>query len=159
MRSIKRRGLFTVAVTAILSMVLSAGLASAAPADPGTSTRMSKQAAEAAALSFMALHSPASSAAAGNRIGNAWGGGLGVIHVRDGKYTHGTYDAVLPYNQWSNELFGWGTTAGWYTGAGYCSMQWRSDGGDQFYRQLPDLGSGQHFIGLETSYVVSIYDC
>ncbi|MET8281751.1 hypothetical protein [Micromonospora sp. NPDC005174] len=147
-----------VVVTAILSLVLPASLASAAPAESATSTAMSRQAAESALLEYAALHSPAA-VAAGNRIGNAWGGGLGVIHVRDGKYTYGTHDAVLPFDQWSDAWFGWATTAGWYTGAGYCTMQLRSDGGGPWYRQLPDLGAGQHFVGLQTSYIVSIYGC
>ncbi|MFE9191902.1 hypothetical protein ACFYL6_20050 [Micromonospora sp. NPDC007208] len=145
-------------VALILSMVLPVNLASASPAESEPSVTTSKQAAEAALLRFAALHPP-TSLAAGNYIGNAWGGGLGVIHVRDGKYTHGTYDAVLPFNQWTDEWFGWANAAGWYTGANHCTSQIRSDGGGPWYQQLPDLGPGQHFIGLSTSYVVSVYDC
>ncbi|WP_334626429.1 hypothetical protein [Micromonospora sp. CPCC 205539] len=118
----------------------------------------SKQAAEAELLRFVAQR-PRASLAAGNYIYNEWGGGLGVIHVRDGKYTHGTYDAVLPSGQWSDWYFGWANTAGWYTGANHCTVQYRSDGGGPWYRQLPDLGPGQHFIGLQTSYAVTVYDC
>jgi hypothetical protein len=106
--------------------------------------------------------SPAVSAVASytNFITNAWSGGLGVIHVKDGTYTHGTYDALLPPNNNTVDAFGWSTTAGWYAGPGYCTSQLRSDDrGNTWYWQLPDLGSGQHFIGANTSYVVFPYRC
>jgi photosystem II stability/assembly factor-like uncharacterized protein len=86
--------------------------------------------------------------------------GLGVIHVKDNNYTHGTYDAVLDgYAGTTDVLFGWQSVAGWYLGAGYCSSQYRSDdGGRTWKRQTPDLGPGQHFIG-DTDYQVVMYHC
>ncbi|WP_433309891.1 hypothetical protein ACQP0U_21480 [Micromonospora sp. CA-269861] len=145
-------------MAAVLAMVLPASAASAAPDESESAKAMSKQAAESALLSFVAQHSPAS-VAAGNYIGNFWGGGLGVIRVRDGNYTYGTHDAVLPSGKWTDLDLGWSNAAGWYTGAGHCTVQWRSDGGGPWYRQLPDLGPGQHFIGQQTSYFVDVYDC
>lgn len=86
--------------------------------------------------------------------------GLGVIHVRDGNYTFGNYDEVLQVGTDTNLAFGWATTAGWYTGPGYCTQQLRSDdGGHSFTRQSPDLGPGQHFIGSNTIYIVNAYRC
>lgn len=86
---------------------------------------------------------------------------LGVIHVRDGSYVYGSYDALLPPNQYTDVNLNWGTTAGWYTGAGYCTQQWRSDIDlpNHFVRQTPDLGAGQHFIGGHTYYKVKPYRC
>jgi hypothetical protein len=100
-------------------------------------------------------------ATASNFVANGTAGvGLGVIHVRDGSYTHGTYDAVLPPNTYTSGYFGWTSTAGWYTGPGYCTYQYRNDdGGSIFTRQYPDLGPGQHFIGSHTSYLVYAYHC
>jgi hypothetical protein len=96
-----------------------------------------------------------------NAIGNQSSIGLGVIHVRDGSYARGEYDAVLGAGQWTDLAFGWSSTAGWYTGPGYCTAQWRSDTGigGPYHRQLPDLGAGQHFIGGATSYIVVAYRC
>jgi hypothetical protein len=106
---------------------------------------------------------PSAVAAAGytNFVSNAWeGGGLGVIHVKDGSYTHGTYDALLPSSDDTFDTFGWTTTAGWYTGPGRCTAQLRSDDrGATWTQQVPDLGTGQHFIGGLTSYIVVTYDC
>lgn len=85
--------------------------------------------------------------------------GIGVIHQKDGSYTHGTYDAVLQPNGSTDLNFGWTTTAGWYTGPGYCTAQWRSSDEVNFVRQTPDLGAGQHFIGASTSYIVLMYHC
>jgi hypothetical protein len=96
-----------------------------------------------------------------NYIANGTAGvGLGVMHVRDGSYVHGSYDAVLPPGAYTDGYFGWTTTAGWFTGAGYCTYQYRNDdGGSVFTRQLPDLGAGQHFIGSRTRYLVYAYHC
>jgi hypothetical protein len=86
--------------------------------------------------------------------------GLGVIHEHDNNYVFGKYDAVLPINQSTANAFGWITTAGWYTGPGFCTRQFRSDtGSNPFTRQSPDLPAGQHFIGAHTSYVVEAYPC
>ncbi len=96
--------------------------------------------------------------AATNAIANQSSIGIGVIHVRDGNYSHGNYDVVLPRGQWTDLAFGWASTAGWYTGPGYCTQQWRSDSIiGSYVRQLPDLGPGQHFIGSHTSYIVIAY--
>lgn len=85
------------------------------------------------------------------------GYGLGVIHIQDGAYTYGNYDAILPPQSWSDVQFMWITTAGWYTGPGYCTRQWRSTDGQTWTPQYPDLGPGQHFIGLSTYYRVEAY--
>jgi hypothetical protein len=47
--------------------------------------------------------------------------GLGVIHLKDGVYGQGQYDAILPNRQETNLYFGWAETAGWYTGPGFCT--------------------------------------
>lgn len=95
-----------------------------------------------------------------NFISNGWNRAIGVIHVKDGSYTHGTYDAALPAGDDTFDTFGWSTTAGWYTGPGFCTAQLRSnDGGNTWSQQVPDLGSGQHFIGANTSYIVVPYNC
>lgn len=99
-------------------------------------------------------------AAAGNYIGNASDIGIGVMHIQDGVYTQGSYDVILPVNAWTDQAFGWANAAGWYNGPGMCSEQLRSDdGGSTWYRQTPDLGPGQHFIGLGTDYDVYQYSC
>jgi hypothetical protein len=98
-------------------------------------------------------------AASTNYIFNDSSIGIGTIHVQDGSYTHGTYDAILQPGGSTDLDFGWATTAGWYTGPGYCTEQWRSSDEVNFVRQTPDLGSGQHFIGASTSYIVLAYHC
>ncbi|SEF04028.1 hypothetical protein SAMN05216489_09857 [Streptomyces sp. 3213] len=108
----------------------------------------------------VAAAAKAAAASGTNYIGNASGIGLGVMHIKDGVYTQGSYDAVLPANEWTNQAFGWANAAGWYTGPGYCTEQLRSDdGGVTWTRQLPDLGPGQHFIGSATDYDVLMYHC
>ena len=95
-----------------------------------------------------------------NTVGNASEVGFGVIDDRDGRYNHGTYDEILGFELFTHEYFRWVTTAGWYTGPGYCTAQTRSDDrGATWYRQYPDLGAGQHFIGARTSYFVLAYRC
>ena len=85
---------------------------------------------------------------------------IGVIEKRDGDYQFGNYDWRLPEGQ-STDLWlvtRWSTTAGWYTGPGYCTKQWRSENmGSTWTRQKPNLGPGQHFIGATTSYDVYAY--
>jgi hypothetical protein len=89
-----------------------------------------------------------------------WSSGLGVIHYSYGPHRYGSYDAILPGWAATYGEFGWSTTAGWYTGPGYCTVQLRSDDdGLHWARQYPDLGSGQHFIGAHTSYEVEPYRC
>jgi hypothetical protein len=106
-----------------------------------------------------AAHPTAVAAATRNFIVNASAIVLGVIHVRDGSYRHGTYDSILPAEKSTDVYLGWPGAAGWYTGPGYCTAQWRSDNGGPWSRQVPDLGSGQHFIGAHTSYIVKAYPC
>jgi hypothetical protein len=93
-----------------------------------------------------------------NYIGNEWTQSLGVIHVKDGSYTHGNYDAALPPDTDTVGAFAWTTTAGWYIGPGYFSKQVRSDNGGP-WTATTDLPSGQHFIGANTSYVVNVWSC
>jgi len=116
--------------------------------------------------SFAAAAKPAAPAAAvpaadeTNFIWNNSGIGRGVIHVKDGNYADGLYDAVLEAQGATDANYGWTTVAGWYTGPGYCTEQWRSDPNTQGWnRQLPDLGSCQHFIGATTSYEAVLYHC
>ena len=114
----------------------------------------------AAVLLLAGAGTPAPAVVITNSIRNVGTVGLGVIHVRDGNYVHGQYDSVLGEGRDSFFSFGWTTTAGWYTGPGYCTRQWRSDHpGEVYRRQLPDLGPGQHFIGSQTSYQVEAYRC
>jgi hypothetical protein len=95
-----------------------------------------------------------------NFISNGWTADIGVIHVKDGSYTLGNYDARLPSGDDTVDTFGWSTTAGWYTGPGFCTSQLRSDDrGATWSQQLPDLGSGQHFIGANTSYILVVHSC
>jgi hypothetical protein len=155
------RWLAFLAVPTVLTLALAVP-ATAAPVHPAAATEAvaaHRAAAVEALHAFVATHPLP--AATTNYIGNAWsGGGLGAIHQDDGTYTHGTYDALLPYNEWSDLYFGWENTAGWYTGTGFCNALLRSDdGGATWYEQLPDLGSGQHFIGPATNYIVSTYAC
>jgi hypothetical protein len=84
---------------------------------------------------------------------------LGVLHTTEGPHMFGNYDALLPPAESTDLYLGWTTTAGWYIGPGYCTEQWRSEDEVNFVRQLPDLGSGQHFIGTHTSYLVTAYHC
>jgi len=85
---------------------------------------------------------------------------IGVIHVEHSVYNTyrlGLYDALLSPNETTYGQFGWLTTAGFYTGPGYCTSVWRSDNGGPWTRQLPDLGPGQHFIGPHTTYFIRPY--
>jgi hypothetical protein len=147
----------------ILPAVLVLSLPTVGSASVGSRSSEAAGARPAALDAAMTATRPlAMAATASNYIGNGTGGGfgLGVIHVRDGSYTHGTYDAVLPSGAYTDLYFGWTSTAGWYTGPGYCTYQYRNDdGGSIFTRQLPDLGPGQHFIGSNTRYLVYVYQC
>lgn len=108
----------------------------------------------------MVAAAKAAAAAGTNYIGNDSLLGLGVMHIQDGVYTQGSYDAVLPADSYTNGVFGWANAAGWYLGPGYCSAQLRSDdGGVTWHPQNPNLGPGQHFIGSTTDYVVAMYRC
>ncbi|SEG91678.1 hypothetical protein SAMN05216223_12450 [Actinacidiphila yanglinensis] len=108
----------------------------------------------------MVAAAKAAAAAGTNFIGNDNSIGLGVMHIKDGVYTQGAYDAVLPAEDNTEDAFGWANAAGWYLGPGYCSAQLRSDdGGADWYQQTPDLGPGQHFIGSATDYIVVMYHC
>ena len=162
MKQLNRLALLAVPVLVALGL---AGVANAAPAKPDTSTVSDSRSAALTRAESIAMH-PAMHPAAGytNFIANpgdsAWSGNLGVIHLKDGSYTHGTYDALLPIGDDTYDYFGWSTTSGWYTGPGYCTIQFRSDdGGSTWTRQVPDLGPGQHFIGGGTSYLVYPYPC
>jgi hypothetical protein len=81
---------------------------------------------------------------------------VGVIHLKDYNYGHGTYDVTIAANISTFDV-GWQETAGWYTGPNYCTQQYRSDFGGPFHRQEPDLGPGIHYIGPDTSYDIYVY--
>ncbi|MEU4425955.1 hypothetical protein AB0F81_35500 [Actinoplanes sp. NPDC024001] len=86
---------------------------------------------------------------------SATGGRLGIIINRN---STANYDALLPDVQNTYDYFNLRTVAGWYTGPGYCSRQWRKDfPNSPFYRQWPNLGPGRHLIGSTTTYIVSTY--
>jgi hypothetical protein len=46
--------------------------------------------------------------------------GIGVMHVRDGRYDMGAYDAILPSGQRTDTYFGWVSGEGVYVGSGGC---------------------------------------
>ncbi|WP_163568784.1 right-handed parallel beta-helix repeat-containing protein [Fodinicola feengrottensis] len=97
----------------------------------------------------------AATTSATNTIINGTTINIGVIHVKDGSYAHGQYDVALPPDDDTAGNLGWSTTAGWYTGPGYCTVQYRWDANYPIWRvQKPDLGPGQHFIGPDTSYQI-----
>ena len=148
------------AVPAVVALGLS-GVANATPAHTDGSNVASSRTAALAQAESVAAHLRVNAAASyTNFVSNAWTGSLGVIHVQDGSYTHGQYDALLPPSDDTVDTFGWSTTAGWYNGPARCSAMLRSDdGGNTWTQQLPDLGPGQHFIGAYTSYIVSTYVC
>ncbi|HJP77064.1 MAG TPA: hypothetical protein VJ914_22540 [Pseudonocardiaceae bacterium] len=158
MRHLKRIALLVLPFVAVLGL---SGVANATPTHvDGSTVASSRTAALAEAESFAAHFKVDATATYTNFVSNAWTGGLGVIHVQDGSYTYGTYDAVLPASDDTFDTFGWSTTAGWYNGPGRCSSMLRSDdGGNSWTQQFPDLGPGQHFIGAYTSYIVATYVC
>jgi photosystem II stability/assembly factor-like uncharacterized protein len=162
MRQLNRLLLLALPVIAALGL---AGVANAAPAKTHASNVADSRAAALARAESMVRNTAVRPAAGytnyiANPGDNLWSGGLGVIHVKDGSYTYGNYDALLPTGTDTYDYFGWSTTSGWYTGPGYCTIQFRSDdGGSTWTRQVPDLGSGQHFIGGGTSYLVYPYPC
>lgn len=81
---------------------------------------------------------------------------LGIIHVKDGNYTHGTYDTLLNRLHRSNEY--WSNTAGYYIGPGYCAQEWRLDNTGTF-DYLRDVPAGQHFISTTQTYAIVAYRC
>ncbi|MCG5468901.1 hypothetical protein LADH09A_002801 [Micromonospora sp. LAH09] len=81
---------------------------------------------------------------------------LGIIHVRDGNYTRGTYDTLLDHLHRSNEY--WDNTAGYYIGPGYCAEEWRLDN-TGIFDYLRDVGAGQHFISTTQTYAIIAYRC
>lgn len=153
-----RRSQVAAAAGVIALVVTAVGTTSASAAGHGSAASYSP--ATIAVSPQVAAAAQAAAAAGTNYIGNASGIGLGVMHIHDGVYGQGLYDVVLPANEWTDQAFGWANAAGWYTGPGYCTEQLRSDdGGVTWTRQLPDLGSGQHFIGSTTDYDVVMYHC
>jgi hypothetical protein len=143
----------------ILRLVLLTLLVVFAVAAPAVASASANSQDTAVAAARSARASTPHLAASTNYIFNNSTIGIGVIHLHDGSYTHGTYDVILQPGGSSDLDFGWATTAGWYTGPGYCTEQWRSSDEVNFVRQTPDLGSGQHFIGASTSYIVLAYHC
>jgi hypothetical protein len=140
----------------MLPTVLVLSTPTVASASAGSRIPEATAARPAAVVAALTAASPTALAATTtNYIYNDSDIGLGVIHVRDGSYTHGTYDVVLAPGTFTP----WTSTAGWYTGPGYCTEQYRSDDGAPWTRQYPDLGPGQHFIGAHTSYIVYAYHC
>lgn len=156
-----RRGVAVRAAVMVLPAVLLLSLATVARASAPASSLVHANRAEAEeALRAAVQQGFTLPSWATNTIGNASGVGFGVIDDRDGQYNRGNYDEILGFELWTHEYYRWVTTAGWYTGPGYCTAQMRSDDrGATWYRQYPDLGAGQHFIGARTSYFVTAYRC
>jgi hypothetical protein len=67
--------------------------------------------------------------------------------------------SLLPFGQRTDtSRLSWNTAAGWLTGDGWCTVQFRKNSGSpDIVRQLPDLGSGPHYIGKDTTYFVYPY--
>lgn len=158
MKNLKRLTFLTAPVVAMIGL---SGVANAAPVNTAASNIAHNREVALAKAESVAANLTVHPAVVSwtNFISNGWTGGLGVIHVKDGAYTHGSYDALLPAHKDTVDAFEWSTTAGWYTGPGYCTLQLRSDNGGAWVQQSPDLGSGQHFIGAYTSYIVVPYAC
>jgi hypothetical protein len=104
-------------------------------------------------------HPAAATATTTNFIWNVSAIGIGAIHVHDGNYTHGAYDALLSSGASTDLEFNWASAAGWYTGPGYCTALQRSDDLGLHWSHQDPLGPGQWFIGAHTSYMVSAYRC
>ncbi|WP_229068662.1 hypothetical protein [Actinoplanes sp. DH11] len=151
------------ALTTSVALALStAGVAEAASPLPALAgVARSSEEADAALRRIMATLPPRRALAPTNYVYNGWHGAIGVIRKKraDGQYQEGWYDRKLPAYRFSDTYFAWGTTGGWFTGQGYCTVQYRSDNGGLSYRQSPDLGAGQHFIGATTTYFVYPYAC
>lgn len=156
-----RRGVAVRAAVLVLPAVLLLSLATVARASaPAPSLVHANRAEAEEALRAAVRQGFTLPSWATNSIRNASEVGFGVIDDRDGSYVHGQYDAILRFELWTHEYFRWITTAGWYTGPGYCTVQLRSeDRGATWESQDPPLGQGQHFIGARTSYIVTAYRC
>ncbi|GAA2615798.1 hypothetical protein [Paractinoplanes durhamensis] len=64
----------------------------------------------------------------GGDIYNASDIGIGVVHLADGKCTHGTYDTILQPGRYTESDIGWTEVAGAYIGAGYEADEYTSQG-------------------------------
>ena len=74
-------------------------------------------------------------------------GGLGVIHLWDGNYTHGNYDVALPQHRFSSAEFGWSYTEGYYIGAAYCAEVYRKyEAGDLWEHVASIRGPNQSAV-------------
>jgi hypothetical protein len=173
---IRLRLLVLLAVPAAL-VLTGAGAANASPARPATVSSATVAAnfakAKAGAEAFLAAPHQLAAATTTNYIGNSigvslngWSGGLGVMHNHDGSYTHGKYDAILPYQDWTDLNLGWTDhAAGFYIGPGFCAIADRSDNFGPWHPQGPGdgsytvFGSGQWWVGLSTSYNVYPFSC
>ncbi len=164
------RRLAVLVVPVVVAVIGLASGANAASAKNGASSVGNSRAAALAEFESFVTHLEASSASlctctnliinAPNNSSNISSIRLGVIRVRRSDYSYrlGNYDELLSSANNTYNQFGWRTTAGWYTGPGYCTQQWRSDdGGHTWIHQLPDLGPGQHYIGPNTWYWVEPY--
>lgn len=64
----------------------------------------------------------------GGNIYNSSDIGIGVVHLADGKCTHGTYDAILQPGEYTLYDIGWTEVAGAYIGAGYEAVEYNAQG-------------------------------
>ena len=74
--------------------------------------------------------------------------GVGVIHVWDGDYTYGQYDAVLPPDRRTDGTpLHWTQVEGFYIGAGYCGRLWIFNSISNNWREDPRVyWPGQHHL-------------
>lgn len=91
----------------------------------------------------MAAAAKAAAAAGTNYIGNDSLLGLGVMHIQDGVYTQGSYDAVLPAESDTNGVFGWANAAaGTWARATAPRSSARTTAGSPGTRRIPTSARG-----------------
>ena len=82
--------------------------------------------------------------------------GLGVIHLADDSYAHGTYDVALPAHQDTYHAFHWAGAAGVYVGRGYKAHVYLKVGSSQTL--VAELGSNKNlFLPRGGNFVVVSY--
>ncbi|MBQ1023816.1 hypothetical protein [Micromonospora sp. C95] len=78
-------------------------------------------------------------------IPGGYGIGIGVISEFDGRYVHGSYDAVLPAKRRTDTWWGWPRAEGVYVGPGWCVnvTQWKGGRWSIVGTKYP----GIHYLG------------
>ncbi|MEU6852515.1 hypothetical protein ABZ901_21655 [Actinacidiphila alni] len=155
----KRRSRMAAAAGVVALLGVAALTAPAGAADRGSAGSSS---AESVAVPPEAVAAVKAAAAAGveNLILDGSSIGIGVIHLHDGVYTHGTYDVVLPAGADTMTAFGWANTAGWFMGDHYCAHVERSTDQGENWTHLPDnYDYGLHVIESNADYIITQYRC